>query len=196
MEENHLQINQIWKQIPDFPDYEISHLGNIRSNKFGKQHILSPRPDKDGYWRVNISNKDKIRKTKYIHTLIMETFVGPRPNGTVIDHINQDKQDNRVENLRYTTVQQNCINCKRYRDDIEEQDRNKRNAILAIESYHRLKNGERRQRHKGTGSIRETTFGTFKTTISINNVSYSKTLKTKEEAEQYIEEVKKNNVSV
>lgn len=46
----------------------------------------------------------------YVHRLVYETFVGEIPDGYEIDHINRNKTDNRLENLRLVTHKQNCSN--------------------------------------------------------------------------------------
>lgn len=56
-------------------------------------------------------------KPYYIHELVAETFIGKRPTGMVIDHINRNKQDNHVRNLRYCTRLENAHNSDKY--DIE-----------------------------------------------------------------------------
>ena len=42
-----------------------------------------------------------------MHSLVLLTFVGPRPDGMGIDHLNEDKLDNHLENLEYVTNQEN-----------------------------------------------------------------------------------------
>lgn len=61
-----------------------------------------------GYWEVQVCGK-KLRA----HRLIWELHNGPIPEGYVVDHINQDPSDNRLENLRLATISENNCNARR-----------------------------------------------------------------------------------
>jgi hypothetical protein len=61
-----------------------------------------------GYWEVQVCGK-KLR----VHRLIWEMHNGPIPEGYVVDHINQDPSDNRLENLRLATLSENNCNARR-----------------------------------------------------------------------------------
>lgn len=58
-----------------------------------------------GYYIMNVEGK-----TRTVHSLVAEAFLGPRPYGYDIDHVNGTKTDNRAENLRYVTHQDNMKN--------------------------------------------------------------------------------------
>jgi hypothetical protein len=60
-----------------------------------------------GYISVRLN-----RKTYQLHRVIWKLFYGEEPYGKVIDHINQNKTDNRISNLRLTTSAVNCLNRK------------------------------------------------------------------------------------
>ena len=81
-------------------DLEISSLGQVR--KITTKYIYK-QDHKDCYRCLKRS-----KKTIYIHTLVAETFLGLRPEGMVIDHIDGNKDNNALSNLRYTTVSENC----------------------------------------------------------------------------------------
>lgn len=63
-----------------------------------------------GYYRITLGGK-KHRKGKYVHVLVMEHFGPPRPGPEYeIDHINRNRLDNRLENLRWVTRRENTYN--------------------------------------------------------------------------------------
>ena len=53
-------------------------------------------------------------KRKRLHRVIYEHYVEPIPDGLVIDHINHDRRDNRLSNLRAVTIHENCLNLSRF----------------------------------------------------------------------------------
>lgn len=64
-----------------------------------------------GYVRINFTTNKKAQRVR-AHRYIWEKLKGPIPDGMQIDHINCVKEDNRIENLRLVTNQQNCLNKK------------------------------------------------------------------------------------
>ncbi len=97
-----------YKIITGYENYEISNLGNVRN----KQTLeLKKQYNCQGYKSVNLNGK-----TLRVHRLVGLMFI-PNPNNKpVIDHINNIRTDNRVENLRWATSQENnfnsSMNCK------------------------------------------------------------------------------------
>lgn len=93
----------MWKQILGFEGlYEVSRDGHIRS----KRGVLKPHRNAKGYLRVDLW-KNNIREHRFIHTEVMRAFVGERKGSLVIDHINFNKEDNSLSNLRYITNSEN-----------------------------------------------------------------------------------------
>lgn len=86
--------------------YQINNLGRIKSLWYGKEKILKLGKDKDGYLKVNLC---KNRKTKHflVHRLVANAFI-PNPNGyRCVNHKDEDKTNNRVDNLEWCTYQYN-----------------------------------------------------------------------------------------
>jgi len=106
-------MKEIYKEITGYPNYQASNLGNIKSMKKG--FVLSPIETKAGYYIVNLY-QDKKRKTMYVHQLICMAFLGFIPDGHRLecDHIDNDKANNRLDNLRLLSHRENSA---RYHDD-------------------------------------------------------------------------------
>ena len=105
-------MGEIWKAVIGYEGlYEVSNLGEVRGLKNNKGRRSAPRPLKgckthDGYLRVCLS-KDGVAVRKKIHHLVLEAFVGPRPEGFVACHRDDNGLNNAVENLRWGTVKSN-----------------------------------------------------------------------------------------
>ena len=94
--------------------YEIDELGNIYSLPKRTLSVRQKRrftKNNSGYTCVVLC-KDGKHKTHTVHKLVMETFVGERPNKSDVDHINGVKSDNRLINLRYCTRAENMKNAR------------------------------------------------------------------------------------
>ena len=102
-------IEEQWKTVKGYEDYEVSNLGRVKSlgnNKSRKEKLLSLGKDRDGYLRVNLY-KNGIGKYFFVHRLVWQTFVGEIPEGMQCNHIDEDKGNNRVENLNLMTSKEN-----------------------------------------------------------------------------------------
>lgn len=112
--------NEIWKDVPGFPGYQVSNAGRVKSmfrrvngpkknGRIVQEKILKPASVKDGYFAVSLHIGGK-RKTKTIHRLVALAFIPNPDNKPEIDHINTNRIDNRVENLRWVTRKENGTN--------------------------------------------------------------------------------------
>lgn len=107
---------EIWKDVPNYEGYyQASNLGRIRGvdrviiNSLGRKKtikgkIIIPIIGKDGYLKLNLGRNGS-KKTFRVHRLVMMAFYGE--SDLVVDHINRNITDNRLENLRYCTVREN-----------------------------------------------------------------------------------------
>lgn len=104
-----------WRPVLD-GNYEVSDFGRVRRAKPGSRTregrvmalVLLPI----GYYSVAPTIKGRNRST-YVHALVAEAFLGPRPKGASINHRDGDKQNNRASNLEYVTHAENMAHASR-----------------------------------------------------------------------------------
>lgn len=101
-------MEEIFKQIEGFEDYQISNLGRVKSFKKGREKILKNHTYKDHYPSVSLYKNNKLISKK-VHQLVAIAFLNHKPCGfkLVINHKNNIRTDNRVENLEIVTQREN-----------------------------------------------------------------------------------------
>lgn len=100
-------MEEIWKDIEGYEGlYQISSLGKIK-NKEGK--ILKTRKDTGGYLLINLF-KNKKNKTFRVHRLVANAFILNPENKMEVDHIDTNKENNNVKNLKWVTSKENSNN--------------------------------------------------------------------------------------
>ena len=92
-----------WRQIAHADEgYEVSTYGRVRRDG----NLRSVTPNSKGYMRATIKVGGKF-KTRQVHVMVLETFVGDRPPGHETRHIDNDKSNNKVTNLCWGTHSEN-----------------------------------------------------------------------------------------
>ena len=103
------KTNREFRKVPSLKFfYEISEDGRFLRNIKSKKY-LKPYLDRDGYYRFWVSIKGK-QRTCLAHSLVAECWLGPRPEGYEIDHIDRNRANNDWRNLRYVTHKENMAN--------------------------------------------------------------------------------------
>ena len=97
-----------WRPIEGFEGcYEVNAKGDVRSRKTGHYRLLKPKLNRKTGYRFVILYNGETTATKTLHRLVAEAFL-PNPDGLqYVNHINEDKADNRVENLEWCTPHYN-----------------------------------------------------------------------------------------
>lgn len=111
-----VEDSERWLPVPDWEGlYEASDLGRIRRivargrwGYYGKVTILKQCIGQQGYQTVGLWRDGK-SQTNMVHRLVARTFLGPRPDGLEIRHLNDNKLDNRAVNLVYGTHRENML---------------------------------------------------------------------------------------
>jgi hypothetical protein len=105
-----MEKTEVWKDIPEYKRlYQVSNWGRVKSlnyNNTGKEGILKPCKNKYGYMKVGLY-KNGVGKTHNIHRLVALAFIPNDYNLPCINHKDENKQNNKVENLEWCTVKQN-----------------------------------------------------------------------------------------
>jgi hypothetical protein len=118
-----------------YHNYLISDLGRVMNGKTGR--MLKLHDDRRGYLKCLLYHDGKGHTYK-VHYLVMLCFIGERPVDTLtneplqIDHIDRNRYNNHLTNLRFVTRKENCRNKNNYHADITEQDPKKRKKLIAI----------------------------------------------------------------
>ena len=106
-------MEEEYKKIDGYENYEISNQGNVRNIKTGK--VLKPCKNSCGYYLVILS-KNGIKQTLKIHRLVALHFIPNPENLREIDHINQDKANNSITNLRWISKSNNLRNRTKFKN--------------------------------------------------------------------------------
>lgn len=106
-------VNQeVWKEVPGYPGYQVSDFGNVKSFKHTNPKILKP-----GVWnnRKSVVLSHKNGKTNnMVYRLVLSAFVGECPEGMEACHYDGNSMNDRLDNLRWDTPQNNCRDKNRH----------------------------------------------------------------------------------
>jgi len=119
------KLLEVWRPVPEYEDlYEVSSHGRVRSldravlGKDGRTEthhgkVLKPQKTRNGYLQVSLC-RGAMRVHRTIHTLVAEAFYGKRPTGCDVMHIDGDRENNYLSNLRYDSRSENLRSTYNY----------------------------------------------------------------------------------
>lgn len=150
-------VNEKWLPIKGYEAlYEVSNYGRVRSlnyRKIGVRKVLKCHA-RLGYYIKTSLVKDGVRKYYRVHRLVAQAFLPqPMEGQTQVEHINTDKRDNRVQNLRWVSPKGNMANeLTRYHLSISHQN-------PSPETRRRMSEGQKKRfaRERATGTGRYST---------------------------------------
>jgi len=113
-----------WKDIEGFPGYQVSNMGYVRSldriikrsngqtvyNLHLKGIELKQKINGDGYITFPLTNINGKQQYKSLHKILANAFIPNPENKPTVDHINRNKLDNNISNLRWASRSEQCFN--------------------------------------------------------------------------------------
>lgn len=119
-------MTEEWREIPSAPGYQVSSLGRVRSvdrtivtktgmiRRYKGQIIQFSSQNRMGHPKGWVRESDGNRALRYLHHLVAEAFIGPRPVGYQVAHGDGDPKNASLANLRYATPTENAADKKRH----------------------------------------------------------------------------------
>lgn len=120
--------NEIWAPILETcGKYEVSTMGRVR--RAATQQCLRPKKHVAGYASVNLKRPGGTVLTRLVHRLVALTFLPRELRREMVDHIDGNRTNNQLSNLRFATLSQNSMN------------RRINNSTTGVKGVQRLRNG-------------------------------------------------------
>ena len=104
-------MDEKFVKVKGYDGYEVSNTGKIKSLKTNR--LLTPQKNNCGYLYILLTDQNKKVKINLIHRLVFDSFIGIE-DGLEINHLDEDKENNRLDNLELITHEDNL---KKYRDN-------------------------------------------------------------------------------
>ena len=107
-----MEVKELWKPLLEYKGIEVSSIGRIRkaANKSRKERILTEFPkDRDGYYRCSVQRLDGTWTSQPVHRLVAKAFIPRIKNRDIVNHIDGNRTNNRIENLEWVTPKENVI---------------------------------------------------------------------------------------
>lgn len=105
-------MEEIWKKVVGFENYEVSNKGKVRNKETG--NVLNPWIINSGYLSLIIINNKGKPKHKTIHRLVAENFISNTDTSkNIVNHIDNNKLNNCVENLEWVSYKGNSAHANK-----------------------------------------------------------------------------------
>jgi hypothetical protein len=112
-----MEVMEVWENITDYKNYQVSNQGRVRNKKTGR--VLKASPQNMGYSQVSLYIEGQVKRLLVSRLVALGFVDNDNPDYKVyVDHKNGDKTDNRAVNLRWCTPSQNTMNRKKKRDSL------------------------------------------------------------------------------
>lgn len=99
---------EIWRNVVGYEGlYMVSNFGRVKSFYGIGERLLTPSVNKSGYQYTVLTDKNKIRKSLKVHTLVARAFLPNPENKPVVHHRDSNRANNRVNNLEWVTHREN-----------------------------------------------------------------------------------------
>ena len=99
---------EIWRNVVGYEGlYMVSNFGRVKSFYGIGERLLTPGANKSGYQYTVLTDKNKIRKSLKVHTLVARAFLPNPENKPVVHHRDSNRANNRVSNLEWVTHREN-----------------------------------------------------------------------------------------
>lgn len=128
-------MKEIWKTIKDYENYEVSNYGRVRSLIFKNNNTCKKREKplimkfskRSGYYVINLRNENG-RKSFQVHRLVAKAFLKEDTKRKFVNHKDENRLNNKVDNLEYCTQKENVNwskrksqHCKKFKSKLNEQ---------------------------------------------------------------------------
>ena len=98
-------MKEEWRNITNYEElYQVSNLGNVKNIRRNKLKKLTL--NKDGYYIVKLSKNNK-KKVYLVHRLVAKEFIENKNNYDIVNHKDENKTNNKVDNLEWCTIKYN-----------------------------------------------------------------------------------------
>ena len=110
------KLHEVWLPVVEHEGYEVSSLGRIASIQKGERFVRKPN-SATVYLSVSFKKRpeDSGQTSKNIHSVVAEAFIGPRPEGMVVRHIDGNRYNNAASNLAYGTPNENVYDSVKHK---------------------------------------------------------------------------------